>query len=83
MAMGMKRFGIFKKLEDGSREFVGVNADESSAKTAAVLLKEQTGTDHLVFNLKTKRKKFETGLHDRNLKQWNGMRNRKPVRQSG
>jgi hypothetical protein len=82
MAIEMKRFGIFKKLADGTRVFVGLNEDESSAKTRAILLKEQTGNDHLVFNLRTKRKKFETGLYDRHLKQWNDMRSRKPVRKS-
>jgi hypothetical protein len=64
MAIEMKRFGIFKKLADGKRVFVGLNEDESSAKTRAILLKEQPGTDFLVFNLRTKRKKFETGLYD-------------------
>ena len=75
----MTRFGIFRKLDDGGRLFVEVNDEESSAKTAAIVLKEQTGSDHLVFNLKTKMKKFDTGL-DRHLKRWNAMRGRKAQR---
>jgi hypothetical protein len=75
----MKRFGIFRKLEDGSRVFVGVNDDESTARTEAILLKELSGTDHLVFNLKTKIKKFDTGLYDRHLKKY-GVSSRKAAR---
>jgi hypothetical protein len=79
----MKRFGIFRKLSDGSRVFVGVNEDESSAMTEAILLKEHTGRDYVVFNLKTKLKKFDTGLYDRHLKKWNDMKSRKVARKSG
>ena len=74
----MQRFGIFRKSSDGSRTFVTTSEDESSAKTTAILLKEQTGSDHLVFNLKTKIKAFDTGLYDRHLKKWNDMRGRYP-----
>jgi hypothetical protein len=74
----MKRFGIFRKFKDGSRAFVTTSEDESSAKTTAILLKEQTGSDHLVFNLKTKIKAFDTGLYDRHLKKWNEVRARYP-----
>ena len=68
--MHPKRFGIFRQVEDGSRVFVEVNDDESSAKTTAIILKEETGTDHLVFNLGTMRKVFDTELNDRRLKKW-------------
>jgi len=78
----VKRFGIFRKFGDGSRAFVTTSEDESSAKTTAILLKEQTGSDHLVFNLKTKIKAFDTGLYDRHLKKWNAMRSRNSERKS-
>jgi hypothetical protein len=78
----MRRFGIFRKLSDGRLGFVTTREDESSAKTTAILLKEQTGSDHLVFNLKTKTKAFDTGLYDRHLKKWNAMRSRNSERQS-
>ena len=74
----MKRFGIFRKLDDGGRVFVVTSDDESIARTHALLLKEQTGTDYLVFNLKSKIKTFDTGLYDRHLKKWNAMRARQP-----
>ena len=74
----MKRFGIFRKFSDGSRAFVTTSEDESSAKITALLLKEETGSDHLVFNLKSKIKTFDTGLYDRHLKKWNAMRARQP-----
>ena len=76
----MKRFGIFKKLADGTRAFVSVSDEESSAKTEAIRLKEQTGWDHLVFNLGAKKKRFDTGLYDRHLKRWNDTRNQKIAR---
>jgi hypothetical protein len=76
----MKRFGIFRRLVDGRRIFVGVDEDESSAQTEAVILKEQTGWDHVVFNLKNKRKCFDTSLYDRNLRKWNAMRGRRTSR---
>ena len=66
----IKRFGIFRKLGDGTREFVSVSDDESSAKIEAIDLKEESGTDHVVFNLKTKIRKFDTELYDRHLKKW-------------
>ena len=78
----MKRFGIFRRFTDGSRAFVRTSEDESSAKTTAILLKEQTGLDYLVFNLKTKIKAFDTGLYDRHLKNWNAMRSRNSERKS-
>jgi hypothetical protein len=81
--LNMKRFGIFKKLEDGGREFVGISDDETSATTEAMLRKEHTGRDYMVFSLKTKRKKFDTGLYDRHLKKWNDMKSRKVARKSG
>jgi hypothetical protein len=76
-----KRFGIFRKLQDGRRTFVAVRDDESSAKIEAVSLKEHTGSDHLVFNLKSKTKKFETGLYDRELKKY-GVKSRNRVKKT-
>jgi len=78
----MKRFGIFKQFGDGTRVFVSVNEDVSLAKNSAILLKEQTGADHLVFNLRTKIKAFDTGMWDRHLKKWNPIRSRQPERKS-
>lgn len=78
-----KRFGIFRKLEEGAREFVSVNDDESSAKTEAIFLKEQTGSDHVVFNLKTRIKAFDTELYDRHLKKWTAMNARQPGEKPG
>jgi hypothetical protein len=57
----MKRFGIFRRFSDGSRAFVTTSEDESSAKITALLLKEETGSDHLVFNLKSKIKHSTRG----------------------
>lgn len=73
----MKRFGIFKQLRNGTRKFVDLDEDESSARTEAIILKEQTGRDHSVFNLKTKRKAFDTCLHNRRLKKRNTLTGQK------
>jgi hypothetical protein len=69
-----KRFAIFRKREDGTREFVSVSGDESSAKMEAIDLKEDTCVDYAVFNLKTKIRTFDTELYDRHLKKWNAMK---------
>jgi hypothetical protein len=72
----MERFGIFKKLDGGRRVLVGVHDDAVAASTEALLLKEGTRADYLVFGLKSKRKTFDTELHGRHLKKWNDMKGR-------
>jgi hypothetical protein len=73
---------MFRQYEDGSRVFVAVDDNASTAKTQAKLLKEQSGWDHLVFNLRTMIKMFDTGLYDRPPRKWNAMRGRNSERKS-